>query len=288
MVSGTVWNPKMKLFMITASPSIAKFALENGVDRIFVDLEVLGKAERQGHLDSVKSSHSLADVVAVRSAIGVSPLMVRLNPLNEFSIDEVEDAIAAGADILMLPMFRTAQEVRNFSVLVDGRVPISLLVETADAMHNLSACIEISGVEEVHIGLNDLTLDLGLTFMFEPFYNGLVDAMAMTIRAAGLPFGIGGVARVGEGVLPAESILSEHARLGSSAAILSRTFHRQAATVEEIQSRMNLGREVSELRRAYAVGLASSPSEREETRARSSAAVASIVASMQSQKNTSA
>lgn len=278
----------MKFFLITNSPSVAKFAIECGVDRIFVDLEVLGKSERQGHLDTLKSNHAMADVEAVKAEIGMAPLMVRLNPLNDLSGNEVEEAIAAGADILMLPMFRTAQEVRNFSLLVDGRVPISLLVETADAMHNLSACIEISGVEEVHIGLNDLTLDLGLTFMFEPFYNGLVDAMAMTIRAAGLPFGIGGVARVGEGILPAESILSEHARLGSSAAILSRTFHRQAATVEEIQGRMNLGREVSELRRAYAVGLASSPSEREETRVRSSAAVASIVATMQSQKNTSA
>ena len=275
----------MKLFLITATPSIAKFALENGVDRIFVDLEVLGKAERQGHLDTVKSCHSIADIEAVRAVIGTAPIMARLNPLNECSIEEVEGAIAAGADILMLPMFRTAQEVQSFSSLVAGRAPISLLVETADAMHNLSACIEISGVSEVHIGLNDLTLDLGLTFMFEPLYNGLVDAMALTIRAAGLPFGIGGIARVGEGMLPAESILFEHARLGSTAAILSRTFHRQAATVEEMKNSLNFDREVNELRRAYAAGLTASLSEQEEIRALSSAAVASIVKSIQLQKS---
>ena len=275
----------MNLFLITATPSIAKFALENGVDRIFVDLEVLGKAERQGHLDTVKSCHSIADIEAVRAVIGTAPLMARLNPLNECSIEEVEGAIAAGADILMLPMFRTAQEVQSFSSLVAGRAPISLLVETADAMHNLSACIEISGVSEVHIGLNDLTLDLGLTFMFEPLYNGLVDAMALTIRAAGLPFGIGGIARVGEGMLPAESILFEHARLGSTAAILSRTFHRQAATVEEMKNSLNFDREVNELRRAYAAGLTASLSEQEEIRALSSAAVASIVKSIQLQKS---
>ena len=275
----------MNLFLITATPSIAKFALENGVDRIFVDLEVLGKAERQGHLDTVKSCHSIADIEAVRAVIGTAPIMARLNPLNECSIEEVEGAIAAGADILMLPMFRTAQEVQSFSSLVAGRAPISLLVETADAMHNLSACIEISGVSEVHIGLNDLTLDLGLTFMFEPLYNGLVDAMALTIRAAGLPFGIGGIARVGEGMLPAESILFEHARLGSTAAILSRTFHRQAATVEEMKNSLNFDREVNELRRAYAAGLTASLSEQEEIRALSSAAVASIVKSIQLQKS---
>lgn len=275
----------MKFFLITASPLIAELALGNGVDRIFVDLEALGKAERQGHLDSVKSTHSIADIAAVRAAIGNAPLMARLNPLNAFSGNEVEDAIAAGADILMLPMFRTAQEVKDFSLLVDCRVPISLLVETADAMHNLSACIQISGVEEIHIGLNDLTLDLGLNFMFEPLYNGLVDAMAAIIRPAGLPFGIGGVARVGEGMLPAERILCEHARLGSSAAILSRTFHRQAGTVEEMQKDMDFGGEIGELRRAYAASLELSPSELDEIRASSLAAVASIVKSIQLQKS---
>lgn len=278
----------MKFFLITASPTIAAFALANGVDRIFVDLEVLGKAERQGHMDSVKSNHGIADVTAVRAAIGGSPLMVRLNPLNELSVNEVDAAVAAGADILMLPMFRTAQEVQDFSRIVDGRLPISLLVETADAMRDLFACIRIAGIEEVHIGLNDLTLDLGLTFMFEPLYNGMVEAMAKIIRDAGLPFGIGGVARVGEGMLPAESILLEHARLGSNAAILSRTFHRQAGTVEEIQQDMNFSHEVEELRRAYAAGLRVSSCELAHATARSSATVATIVESIQSRKSASA
>ena len=40
-----------------------------------------------------------------------------------------------------------------------------------------------------------------------------------------MPFGIGGIARVGEGMLPAELLLAEHVRLGSAAVILSRTFH---------------------------------------------------------------
>lgn len=53
-------------------------------------------------------------------------------------------------------------------------------------------------------------------------------------------------------MLPAELILAEHVRLGSTAAILSRTFHRQAETVAEIRGEMEFGLEIAKLRAAYA------------------------------------
>ena len=39
-----------------------------------------------------------------------------------------------------------------------------------------------------------------------------------------MPFGFGGIARIGEGDLPSDHILGEHVRLGSTSVILSRTF----------------------------------------------------------------
>ena len=39
-----------------------------------------------------------------------------------------------------------------------------------------------------------------------------------------MPFGFGGIARIGEGDLPSDNILGEHVRLGSQSVILSRTF----------------------------------------------------------------
>src|SRR5690606_39640409 len=86
----------------------------------------------------------------------------------------------------------------------------------------------------------------------EPLADGLVDEMAATIRSASLPFGIGGVARVGEGLLPSEIILAEHARLGSNAAILSRTFHRNLPTRAAIATEMDFTLEIERLRAAYA------------------------------------
>ncbi|QDQ86236.1 aldolase [Alcaligenaceae bacterium SJ-26] len=241
----------MKFLMITNCPDVAQFAVASGVDRIFVDTEILGKVDRQGHLNTVISRHTLNDVRRVRGVVPAGRLLVRINPINEASSSEIEQAIDAGADILMLPMFHDAAAVKEFVRMVGGRAKCCLLVETVGAANTLRECIAVNGVDEVHIGLNDLHLELGMDFMFEPLANGLVDSMASVLREAGMPFGIGGVARVEEGLLPAEMLLAEHVRLGSTAAILSRTFHRQAASVAEIKAQMDFAGEVGKLRHAY-------------------------------------
>lgn len=251
----------MKLFFITNSVELARFALDQGVDRIFVDLEINGKPQRQGHLNTVISRHSVDDVARMRPHVPPGALLVRINPLHQGSADEIGRVLAAGADIIMLPMFRSAAEAASFVGLVGGRARTSLLVETVGAMHELDRIAALGGIDEVHIGLNDLHLELGKAFMFEPLADGLVDTMAGILVAAGIPFGIGGVARVGEGLLPAELILAEHARLGSSAAILSRTFHRQAGSVAEIEADMDFALEIGRLRRAYASSCSASPQE---------------------------
>ena len=46
----------LKLFYITNDPNVALIAEKHGVDRIWVDLETLGKTERQPG-NSVKSNH---------------------------------------------------------------------------------------------------------------------------------------------------------------------------------------------------------------------------------------
>ena len=244
-------NSSFKFLFITNNPKIAVFVFNQGADRIFIDLEILGKVERQGHLNTVISRHSSEDISLLRPLLPRGALLVRLNPVNPNTEIEVDDAIQRGADVLMLPMFRGADEVRRFCKAVNSRAKVCLLVETVAAMENLAACVEVPGVDEVHIGLNDLHLEMGCRFMFEPLVSGHVERMTETLKKAGIPFGIGGLARMGEGMLPAEMLLSEHARLGSTCAILSRTFHRQAGSVEEIQAQMNFADEVKKLRMAY-------------------------------------
>ncbi len=240
----------INFMLITNDPALAQYAETCGVGRIFVDLEKHGKQERQGHLDTLISNHSMADVAIIKEKLSQAKLLVRLNPLHANTKSEVDDAIEGGADLLMLPMFRRADEVRKFSELVDGRAEVVPLVETHEAALAMGDIVSIQGVTEIYIGLNDLHLDMQLKFMFEPLANGFVDKLAEIIKSAGLPFGFGGIARVGEGIVPGELVLAEHLRLGSTSVILSRTFHRKSQGISEFKANLNLK---SELEKLFAV-----------------------------------
>jgi hypothetical protein len=238
----------IKLMLITNDPEIAKFAVKCGVNRIFVDLEVLGKKKRQGHLDTFLSNHEMKDVRRIRDAVPKIELMVRLNPFHKGTAGEIEKAIVGGADLLMLPMYKTSTEVARFCKLVNGRAGVVPLLETPGAVGCLSELGKISGIKEIFIGLNDLHLGFGLDFMFELLVNGIVENMVEKIKGVGLPFGFGGIAKIGDGLLSSEKILGEHLRLGSSSVILSRTFYSCCEGIDNLKTNMDLELEIFKLR----------------------------------------
>lgn len=212
------------LMYITNNVDVALIAEKYGVDRIWIDLETLGKEERQKGMNTVKSKHCVADIKKIKPVLKKAEVMVRINPWNKNSKEEVNQVIAAGADIIMLPMWENSVQVREFIQTVHGRAKTNLLLETKKAVNCLDGVLGIEGIDEIHIGLNDLHLSYGLTFMFELLSNGIVEKLCDKIREAGLPYGFGGLARLGCGDLPAEKIIMEHYRLKSTRAILSRSF----------------------------------------------------------------
>ena len=220
----------LKLMYITNSPDIALIAEGVGVDRIFVDMEYIGKSDRQGGMDTVQSHHTVEDVKAIREVVTKSQVMVRINPIHDAteaycsSKDEIDAVIAAGADIIMLPFFKTAREVEAFISLVNGRVKTFLLFETPESILCLDEILSLEGIDEVFIGLNDLSLGYKKKFMFELLADGTVERICLKFRQGGYSFGFGGIAALGKGMLPAERIIAEHYRLGSTCAILSRSF----------------------------------------------------------------
>ena len=230
---------------ITNQPQVARIAQDAGVDRVWVDLESIGKEDRQMGMNTVKSSHTIEDVAVLRKVLDTSQLLVRVNPIHEGLADypdsreEIDAVIRAGADVVMLPMFKTVGEVENFVSYINGRARVMLLLETRGAAESIDDILAIPGIDEMYIGLNDLHLSYGQKFMFEPLCDGKVDALTAKFRAKGLPFGFGGIARVGYGMLPAEYIIAEHYRLGSTAAILSRSFCNMN-TVENPEDARNL------------------------------------------------
>lgn len=219
----------LKFMYITNSPEVAQIAEAAGVDRIFVDMEYIGKSDRQGGMDTVQSHHTLEDIKKVASAIEKAELLVRINPIHEASDkyisskEEIDKAIENGAQILMLPYFKTVDEVKTFVKLVDGRVKTMPLLETPEAVECIDEILKLD-IDEILIGLNDLSLGYGKKFMFELLVDGTVENLCNKFKKKGIPYGFGGIAGLGKGVLPAEKIITEHYRLGSSRVILSRSF----------------------------------------------------------------
>ena len=240
----------MKLMYITNQAEIAKIADENGVDRIFVDLEVIGKQERQGGMDTVQSRHSIEDISKVKKAVKQAQIMVRVNPLHEAteqyssSEDEINAVIKAGADIIMLPYFKSVEEVERFIKYVNGRVKVLPLVETPEAVRCIDEILSLEGLDEIFVGLNDLSLGYGKKFMFELLTDGTLELLSMKFRQKGIPFGFGGIASLGKGMLPSEYIIREHYRLESTCAILSRSF-----------CRTDLVKDLDEVRHIFETGL---------------------------------
>ena len=228
----------LKLMYITNNSDVALIAEKYGVDRIWIDLETLGKEERQHNMNTVKSKHSIEDIKRIKPLLTKSDMLVRINPWNDNSEKEINDVIAAGADMIMLPMWKSATEVNNFLKVVDSRCKTTLLLETKEAAECLDEVLANGGMDEIHIGLNDLHLSYGMTFMFELLADGTVERLTKKIKAKGLPYGFGGIARLGEGDLPAEKVIIEHYRLGSTRAILSRSFCNTDMTtdIEEIEN----------------------------------------------------
>lgn len=244
----------LKLMYITNKPAVAKIAETAGVDWIFLDMEFIGKDSRQGGLDTVQNHHTVEDVKNIRKTITKAKLLVRVNPIHNAlenypsSKDEIDAVIDAGADIVMLPFFKTVAEVESFISFVDSRAKTCLLFETAEAATLIDEILKVPGIDMIHIGLNDLHLSLGMKFMFQLLTDGIVESLANKIKAKGIPFGFGGLARLDAGAVPGKYVLKEHYRLGSSMVIISRSFCNtdKVENLDEVKQIFNKG--ISEIR----------------------------------------
>ncbi len=222
----------MKLSLITNSAEVARRGEAAGIDRLFIDLERQGKAERQQGRQLFLSDHTLADVPRIKDVLRQAELMVRLDPLHAGSRDQIAAVIDGGADLLMLPYFQHCAQAEEFVELVAGRAKVVLLVETREAADNLEELARLPGVAEVHIGLNDLSLSLGKTFLFELLADGTIDRLCAILRHCGLPFGFGGIGCLQRRDLPIppELVLAEQVCQGSTRGWLGRTFREAEST----------------------------------------------------------
>jgi 2-keto-3-deoxy-L-rhamnonate aldolase RhmA len=215
----------LKLMLITNDSEVAIAAQDSGVDWIFVDLELKGKSERQKGRNTVISAHNFNDISNIRAVLTSSKLLVRINPMGEWSKSEIDEVITRGADLIMLPFFAIREDVEAFVRYVGGRAKTIILLETLEGISNLDEILKVDGINYLHIGLNDIHIAKKSSFMFEPLSNGLVESIFESVRRTDISYGFGGVANLEADLRPsAKSLLAEHYRLGSSMVILSRSF----------------------------------------------------------------
>lgn len=265
------------LMYITNDERVASIADKYGIDRVWIDLETLGKDLRQKNFDSVKSHHSIDDIRKIKPLLTSSELLVRVNPWHDTSQAEIDAVIEAGADIIMLPMWEDKETVEQFLSAVGGRARTILLLETRGAENCLDEVLKLSGIDEIHIGLNDLHIQYGLKFMFELLANGTVEKICKKISEAGIPYGFGGIARLGYGDVPAELVISEHYRLGSTRAILSRAFCDTSKVTDIKEIERIISSELIKLREYEEVAARYSQEEYETNRSKLIEGVAKVV-----------
>ncbi len=227
--------------LFTHDPELAKQAESAGIDRIVVDFEFRGKSERQSgyHLEVNKAT--IADLRKIRKGIGI-PILVRTNPISTESRKEISAIISEGADIVMLPMFRTKGEVEDFLEFAGDNVHKSLLFETRGAV-DIATELNYLTFDEYYIGLNDMAIDYNLSFSYDVLQCDIVQRIRNAIPDR--PFGFGGITVVdGGSPLKTKDILKKMASHGCSLAILRRAFKR------DIQGR-SMQEEVSKIKEAY-------------------------------------
>jgi len=216
-----------KLTLLTDDPALACAADEARIDRIGLDVERLGKAERQkDHPGARISGHTLEQLAALRPLLHKSRLFCRLDPPHAGGAEQVERALALGASSLMLPYFTELAQARAFVEAVDGRAETLLLVETRAAFDRLGELAALPGVDEIMVGLNDLSWDIGLKSRFEVLVSPALEAASEAVRAKGRRFGVGGLAQwdIPGLPVPPDLVLAQYPRLGARSAWLARSF----------------------------------------------------------------
>lgn len=219
------YGSEFVLTLFTANPTLARSADAAGIDRIGIDLERIGKQARQGHVHSWISDHEIHELAAIGSSLNHARLFARCNPIHNNSKQEIDQLVACGAEVVMLPYFKTWTEAELFLRLLDNRAQPVLLVETAEATAIVPELCRIPGACEIHFGLNDLRLSLGLPSHFHVLASDLLACLSSEVLSAGLRLGVGGLGKIGDEHLPIppELVAAQMPRLGATASLVARS-----------------------------------------------------------------
>jgi 2-keto-3-deoxy-L-rhamnonate aldolase RhmA len=217
------------LSLWTANPILAATADAAGVDRIGIDLDEHGKEARQAGQQTRISRHRVEQLAEL--PLRRARRFVRINPLHSATASEIERVLDHGAEVVMLPMVRSAAHASEFLRLLRGRAHPVLLVEHVEGLDAIEEILRVDGVVEIHVGLNDLALSMGLRNRWMTLCGDRLREAGRRVRAAGVRFGLGGIARFDDTRLPVnpDLLYAQLVRCAANATLLARSFVSEAA-----------------------------------------------------------
>ncbi len=219
-------NQHLEMFLFTTDVAFALRAEAAGIDAVVVDWEHKNKSHRQNGYDTQVNIDTPRDVAWLAESLSI-PVLVRVEHDPSRLADEIECALDHGARAIMLPMATTPGQVQRFVDIVAGRVRTVIQIETQSLVDQ---CRELNSIgwDAAYIGLNDLMISRGGTWIWESIADGTVERIFELLPNRAV--GFGGITIVGGGMpMPFVDLLREMARLGCRMSFLRRSFIRDIA-----------------------------------------------------------
>lgn len=212
---------RFDLFLFSTDPATVVPAVSAGVAGVVVDWERVGKRHRQAGADTQIGEDTIDDLRRVRACTSAR-ILCRIDNREALLDEQIEAAVAAGADEILLPMVRVAAEIERALDLARGRVGVGILVETEAVLEQLQEIASLP-LSRAYLGLNDLAIDRGTTNIFDPLIDGTLEEVRNSFSS---PFGVAGMTVADAGVpIPCRLIVGELSRVGCAFSFLRRSYH---------------------------------------------------------------
>tara|TARA_Y200000002_G_scaffold379812_1_gene389902 strand:+ start:1709 stop:2479 length:771 start_codon:yes stop_codon:yes gene_type:complete len=232
----------MNYIAITNNISDAHVVSASSVDQIMVDIETLGKKERQKEKNAIISNHILADVAKLNQENLHSDIICRINPYHHNTTYEIDSLIEYKPKAIMIPMINDVQNLDKIIRLVKGNFSIIPLIETPYSLLNVERILEREYIKQMHFGLNDLGIALGYSNLFKILNDHSFGKLFQIASSSYLEIcGFGGIGNpLYKNSVDPLYILDEHKRLGSNSVILSRAFFNKNYNAQNISKALQI------------------------------------------------